>query len=1373
MHPEYSGLPAQATGIIPDKGCAGCTLVQTPGHKSCAMFRLQNSPEVTAANKIDLPQFRRMQAQAQWRAFIADGIVGSFGDSDYPYNASKAVNFAWYSVWTITSVSGDLITMTQDDADDVRSVVFSHWSETEQVIGYFRINGFYAVTCTQPGDMPELQLPSKANHLKCKILQVTAGSASSLTVKVDKDLSGIYNTFYPVDDGEGGTLPDPDSVTVHVYHYGRESEDWTYLLDSYLFHGRRTQKTIEAANLPENGIWELETVVVCPPESVDPLNDRNWTLEGFSAGVWTIISEDTRLHTGHTQGTRVALKTTLPAGSSRTAPGSDLTATYSRFRATYYVEADKNEPGCSLRGYDRCYFSRIDQNNSAGNYGATHGAGITEGGKHVYCHRHIYEEYEYLDEFDKITNGPGSDGIPDTVNVTLHHPTGLANFPTSTGKCIQYGYCNKYESSITHMGDNEAPFSRNHHMRALLELWFQCDKRRVQRYVLANGPTGYVVERIKAPGILWLNGYYRGLITPGGWHPQAMMRGDGTWFTKKPLTVVDQDGNETLMAPGGLEEGYLLELDGSEMVVAEDVVGSIPDSVSGFTQSRDPFTPGETVNDNLLEWIGAQIERDTGQIKDRRGLSGISMALAAETIVAPGFDLAVTTKQISDRATFEWDGTEGSDGILTILPYVQEGKPASIGSRVIHSVTSLGDHRYRIEFENTVKTFSRFSLGDLGTIGDSYDQIFSVLAGGGPCILPLEHQGLFSYDGNKDTGSRHAGAAPLDCIDINGWRFVIEDVFPHGGSEAATWGGRLVTLKGEIGGYYELPVSNDGEGQPLLPITDLQVKRVSDDQVFPILGSDEKPPIATEETWFDGWRRLYFSSLDASDYLEITYKDSAGTDYTQYFTIQASFSVTTDTDYSEYTGSDTQALTIGNAAATITVGGGLDPLPGEVRVDDSGGKIQLTFNINDGLAFWKLTLSFSEDAPEPDDDWAAGGRYKSFGKKRDAAIIRADAFSGGGDYFSENDATGETAEFWRSASVFLPKADLVLNTTVKTTDAWTAIPGNKWKPNAASGIIRIGGDYLATLSGVVCYQLPEIQMIDNRGQVPASIWNKTQVVLDAMNWVFSGMSGGRGYFGFGKRRTQYWYRGLIEGCVPQYVPDGPYDMEWGGSGNYFSVGSGAYDGPVTGSSIVEISVEANSFGAPLVINNLPDDVDILEAVAVISGSGITRHHTYVEDGLYDCESNEISPPVFEEDFDLEDISYSVIKYTSANTYAVIGSLPGAKNGTKVVDFTEIAQFMYANRKDAPFGYGLLFTPAGTTGESFNDQLPPEPPTRNITQCSGDCEGTSYPVYYNTDSTTISWGNAVIQTVAIKIDPKGKDKLVVPQPRMPSMADIPT
>lgn len=1378
-HPDYPALPVQGTGMVPDSGCQGCPLAQTGGHKTCSEFRMENDPAVMAENRISMKQVRELQAAISRRAFDAMGIVGSPSSGVYRWNASRQFNFCIFSVWNVTDIDGDTLTLEVLDplTDDARAITLSFWRERDPILHMFWVTGFYSLTSVMPGDMLEFEMPSRASNMQSKILQVISCDATTIEVKLDKTLPH-GDSYFPQYDQFGDPIPDPDNPKARIYHYGREEEQWTYIINPKWFFGRRVTKTINAADLDSDGIWILENGVICPPSSFDSLHPK-FVIEGFNVSDgWQVINDTNRLHIKPTESS-YALKTTNPDGSIRNDPATDLTETYTRFRATYYAKADANDPMCIIVGHDRCFYSRVDYTDSVGNYDTDSGVGVSDDGEHVYCAKRVYEEYEYVDDYDRINQQAGQDGIPDRVDVTLHHPANLDLFPTSgatAGQCIQFGYCEHYENSLDHAGDRAAPFSIDY-MRWLPELWFACDARLQQQYVLSQN---YILERMQHPSIMWLIGYYGGLISPPGFNAKTSPLGTETWSVVKPETVIDQDG-EFLRPITGLERGYLVEYDAGpppEWSVDPDRPGVLPDNVSDYTTMRDPFDPSLTVQDDLLEYVGAQVTRDDLTIKTS-GLSRISAALGEEDIVCPNFDLGITTLQQNFRSTFQRaEPHVGGDGVLTILPYRQDAKSElSLGSRTLYSITPLGGGRYQIDLDNTEHRFSRFDSGT-DELGDSYNRIFTVMAGGGPVVLPYEHQALNSFEGEKDTGSRRVGAMPLDCVEIDGDRFVIESVHPHGGSEASGWGDKQETLTGGIGGFAELPVGNGPEGNPLQPLEIVGVVRVSDSQAFASVNTEDKPALGDEEFWYDGGNRVYFSHLNDGDYLEINYNDSEGTPQTPvYFTVDEHFVVDTTYAWTQYSAAIAKSVHAGGVPLSIV---GAAPTPGEVWVQNVSGVVRLTFNIAQASLDWRLIMRFSDPADPPQDDWAVGGNYTTFGKKRDRIIIRADVHNST-DALAGKSLTGEAVDFYRSATVFLPQTDLVVEWTSYESNNWQALSLSDYMPNAASGRVVIDSDALTAIalaaSNNVCFRVRDVQMVDHRGFVPASILNKTAAVVEEMEWLLQSMGSGFGVFNIDQYASQVYSDGNLAwnpaqgACVVS--PDGNIAR-----GPSFAAPNVFYRDMADDRSEVWLRVQSTSFGPPQAIQRLPDGVEIVEAWAEINSTGLTRSYTYQTQTLYDCDGNVVTPginPGGIPDTSTMNPEFQVIKFTSPEDYTVIGSISTPEPGRCVVNVTSLLQTMYASRKDGNYGYGIIYTPPGTGPGNDVAQFLKKGGLRSEDLCGPvmPCypDGGSVNRWYEYEYLVLEWGSITFGQIAIRIDYKGKDKLIPLQPRHPAFIDL--
>lgn len=1348
-----------------------------------------------------------MQAQVHRRAFDADGIIGGdnglWKDGWYYFNASRAVNFVNFSDWTVTGFDGSdgtIITLTAAGTGATsKQVLLDFWRERDPGSGLHWITGFVAYTAPQPLDMLQLQYPCKGCNLAAKVVQVIAATETTLTLKLDKDLSQVWDKYYAIPDGEGGYLPEPTETNAKLYNYGRESENWFFIQDPHLFFARRKEVEITAAELPPDGIWVLETALIAPPESADPLVP-NFVMQGMPAGTeeWQTINENaTRLHIRPSY-SAYAVKSTLPEGSIVASTLDDLTASYERFRVVYFVETDHSDPLCQIVGFDRCYYSRKDPNNSIGNYGAAKGVGITPAGDHVYCAKRVYETYTYVDDYNISLKQPvppaPPDGIPDRVITNQHHPTGLDNFPVDSGRCIQYNFCNRYVNSMTLQPppdfgqyedpptERQAPFNVDHTMRFLTELWFAADKRAVQRAVYAFGPMGYIVGRVLHASVLWLVDYYGGTRSPHGFNPEHVPRGNGSWSTRRPTTVTGPNENSTLPHTGGLERGYLWEYDEEEeeWSVDHDRLGVIPENVPGFTTKRDPFDPDATVSSDLLEYIGAQLERDTMSLKRVRGLSGISMALGPEDILIPDVQFDITTEQHRSRSTFQMiSGT----GIISILPYRQEGKGVNgLGSRVVQGQQSVGGGRYIWTLVNTVKRFSQLDIGDPQTIGDSYNKIYSVMAGGGPVVLPYEPQGLNSFDGDKDTGSRAAGLMPLDVVEVDGRRFIVDYVGPHEGAEAPTWGNRNISIQGVVGGFKELDVGNLPDGTLATPLTLTTVRRISDSKDFPVNTQEARPTPVADEVWFDGDQRLYFAAANHGDAITIEYEDSndPANNYSTSFTVEQSFTVYSNDsgalDYSEWSNASTKTIFLGATAATVDDDTGnvkTPPPPGTVRVNNNAGKIELTFNINDAPKEWRVVLEFAQEADPPADWWAVGGQYSSFGKKQDIIGVRADV-KNGQTYLDTATPVGKTVNFYSSAAVFLPRPDIDVLWTESGTDNWQQVPAEHVQVEAASGHVGIAPAWFAATfpEGVAgrrfCFKVVQIQMVDNRGQVPASLLNKTEATLEQMKWVQTWMLSGMGEWRYDFYIGQVWDWLLDEnGCT--IAPPRAHPV----TKNYdYAPGNSVYVGADAGGAPFGYAVNEGMmhFGAdsrwllPAFSANAPDGVEIVQAFAVVNASGITRSHWRTG--------------MDEPDTTVTDAAYQFIGFTSPDSFETLGpTIPGAAEGERVVDVTEVMQIMHANRANGKYiGFGVVLFPDDVTPIGGEDGLLPKdpPPYWFYPDQPGDpptlCGG--FHAFNESWWTKYEWGSVNLNQIWLNVNYHGKDKVGQPHPRFPSLIDLP-
>lgn len=191
-----------------------------------------------------------------------------------------------------------------------------------------------------------------------------------------------------------------------------------------------------------------------------------------------------------------------------------------------------------------------------------------------------------------------------------------------------------------------------------------------------------------------------------------------------------------------------------------------------------------------------------------------------------------------------------------------------------------------------------------------------------------------------------------------------------------------------------------------------------------------------------------------------------------------------------------------------------------------------------------------------------------------------------------------------------------------------------------------------------------------------------------------------------------------------------------------------------------------TFGMPQALALVPDGTEVLEARAEIHAAGLTRTKHYHLARSENCAGDtllpEQAPP---DDVTLQNISYSILGLHSEG-YDVIGSVPGAVEGTRVVDFTQIAQAMLAQRSLGTYGaYALAFLPEEWPAGSI-----PGPPTIRVNDWTGCRACAAGHFFAETASVMLQWDNASIGTVLLKLKyPEAEYTRELIQPRWPVMA----
>jgi len=1112
------------------------------------------------------------------------------------------------------------------------------------------------------------------------ILQIVSATATSLVVKVDKE-SDCALSFADPDTA-------PEFLTCKIYQQAGNPIKWQYVQDPTYFLGVKVTKDFTTADIPEDGIYKLEDFAVAHPPGFDPLYPV-FVLEGRNgSGAWEPISDAASRLFILPNKSRLALKTAKPveAATSAVPFESSLTDTYSRFRVIYYKKTTSGDGACTIPCYAKCKWARRDYSASVGNYGASQGTAIDSKGHHHYCDKKRYLEFTLSDNYPE----GAPDGLMDTATGEINFPSGISRFPDD-GICSQYNCCTQFtpaENDFT----KDAPFDYQHHAGTIfLELWGGINHALMQKEgtVGSQGYNSHYVRRVLGPSLCWLTGYYP-IETVGGMHLQNTFPGNGCWA---PPTIRTEGTNQYMYPSLGTVFEYVsgdIPLDAGE-VPAE---GFYPRTVPGFKTSRDPMDYSATIDVLPLERFGIRIERDTGELK-ARGISYAPGAKTAQDIIIPNL---LPSGGMQQRAM----GSYNSDSKrLTIVPLRQETKSEkNIGQRTIASITNEGSGIIAVELENGLHQYSFIEDGP--EIGDSFDRIVSWQGGGKAPVHPADYQQINSYhELDKSLGAGTGGASRGDVVEIQGKRFFVVEVIPFGGSEAPTWGDTRDVVSFQIfGGYFIMP-----DGSELVSVT-----RQSDSVPFTAVNSATKPAIGSGQYWLGQDSQLYFAAADHGETTVIAYMQDDVLTYA-YFPIIEALTTTTSMLKATYDGADSTQLLIAGVAASIVTG---TPSKGQVVIGESGGYLQLTFSADNGGDTVTVIANKLEEAPAPQDYYAIGGNYTSYGKRQDLVRLRDDA----GSYLATNGASliGTNCDFYQGAGVFLPEITGLQWADYKQ-DNWQEIIG--YTVHGAEGYIDLPSSLELPGTGF-CLKVRGCRLMDHRGRLPAVIWNKTRQSLDAIQWCFTGFIGGYGAFSFCATAARI------------NLPDGTntvtYDFDAPPSGNNIGGSQGAPPADPYNSSQDDavISFAGQAFGLPLLYQGLPDGCTILEAKIEVT----------VTDTVITSYSYEYKP-----DPDLGGYYMPVGSSTETHTptgfvllggtgpvdnisWAVIGYFPSAGSGSTVVaDCTAIMQTLYDNRNNEMHSFCLVPSAKALTGgasvKDMLDELLGEPPPRATVDWNAD------------------------------------------------------
>lgn len=1396
-NPRFPHIPLKAK-VWPDPHCHGCPFEQAEGHGTCHAF----GPQVAAteAERMNLADFIRWQYRIWRRQFDAEGVKGAIGDDWYAYNATGSFNFADAASGTVVSVAGDTAII---EMENPREYVLYSWRERSPDDPRVWINGFQQHGCPWPLDVGIFSENSILHYLCEPVVVQILGSgvesglaANQLQVKFDKDVSPALEKF-PIDDGMGGTMPDPNPVTIRLYQHAGNPYKWQFIRNPTWFYGSRQKKDISLGQVPADGIFTLEAdKSVMWPGGFLPLQNPTWILQGRRRDnkTWENVPEmNSRLFTLPLGPSKVALKTLKPAeNDERITLSVDLTVDYEAFQVTYYRATTQSSSSCTLVGHGGCQHAMPDPTNSIGNYwglqpGETNGKGISVDaqGKHWYCAKMVVTKNDAFSD----TGGPDGvpDGIDDTVTPYKVAPSGVTRFPAS-GQCRQAGSCNFWEAGENNTG-RDANFRFEYHAaRYFYELWGGTDARREQYAPLIEA---YFVTRVLHPSISWHAGYFGScLVTPGGMHPKIFFNKYGAWGN--PVTFTDAEGNQYLSAYGGATHRVYPE----DLPLGPTDVpgpGHFASEVDGFINHRDPLAAASTMISDELERIGWRVERDTGELKGR-GMTTDAIATAPQTLVIPNLSKNAIGPQVRSIGTFEVEEATG-DGILQIMPLRPEVRGSfSLGTRGIHSATDLGAGLIAINLEPGPHTFSVLDLGSLSEIGDSYDRLITFNAGGAPPVYGADWQLVASYyENDKTLGSRFGGARRGDCVRIGGDLYFLDGAQPFAGPEALTWGSRQIARNWTSSGYFHAPERTvDGVKiiPRVLPASSGNMVRYQDTgaPLNMVFNADRPPVISEGFFWYDeAVGRILFSEADALRVVIVRHQiEGDDPDYAEdgpdpAFDLETPFTIESTPYVTDVASAEWGGATAGRAitadGATLTEAAGA-PGPGQYQVDTSGATIEITTNIADAAKTIAMVLDYATEAAAPEDGYSTGGNYVAMGaKKMDVLLV----WDNEEQKLANNLAAlaAETAEVVAQEGILLSWG--AFQSAFYTADNWENVPGGTG--NGAAGKFRIPAATMADLPESFCLRVTDAVWMDYRGLIPGSLANKTEEAIESLEWVDCEMEfGPAGSYGFYREAIQIWWYGAddpMQPCNETHHTDPLFVESWPSAGNWVEIRAQAELGGTQFASHVMVSVESSQFPIPGPLKRCPDNTVVVEAWAQISCSGLTRSRTYGEEAETDCDGNIVTPGVSgPPDTTVENVSFAVLGFKSPTDFDQIGVISGAKAGDMVTtDFAPILQKQLDARKTAlyPYGYGIVVIPSsvGLTTGDVSSMLPGEGPTRGETACPGTpCEGTTFQRYYTTEIIRIEWDNANLVRLKARLAYPDADKnrtLVTMRP--PSAAGV--
>lgn len=1327
-------------------------------------------------------QLKAMQ-YAVWRK--DRDAVGLYGAQEgFLYNARDSFNYSDVIGATITAVDGNEITL--DVGYNPQNSTRYQSRQVEAELGITYITGFGGFgPAVQPGDLITFNSMSVlANKARPTVKRIVSQSGDTVTVEVGQDVSAAMT---PVDPEYVGDF------TCKVWNQDGNPEQWLHLQRPTYVRADKRVKMVYAGDLPENKILLLASARVAHPPGFNP---PVFWIEGLDTetGEWVEIGGaesrlyiDTDIAGAYTS--EVAFGTEKPASAHdvETPFGADLTETYQYFRVHYYLE---DAEGCSIVAFGRCKHHRIDETRSVANYGAEDGVAIHGDGLHSFCARRKYPEFVLSDEIDRSVDPPvpGTDGLNDTLTIVWHKASGVATFPANGAGCIKTG-CDKWETSEGD-ADKDAIWSYALHQGIYFrDLWGGCNTRVRQLFPGINYTWNFKVERILHAGIQWLVGMYLQSYPCNLARITYITRRDtqtppsdfnhigslGHWGSASE-TYTDDDDNEFLRLStehSATWHNYARDEDEADPLIVGYEDGALP-LITGFKTSRDPLDPEGSVTLNEIEQLGIRNVREGGEISVERGIkyaprlhpSAYIEYLNCTTNVPDEpteYDKGRGTwERLTEPDTFH-DITEGA--ILKIKLLRQSAKSASnIGARTIDTVVSVVGNVITCDLENVRHTMS-FPGSEPGTSRD-----LSWYAGGGPPIYPIDPKIQRGYnEPDKTVGSPAGGAMRGDAcsIALDGFtdmRLVLTDVSPFGGAAADNWGTVIhddCTV--EVGGYFSANLTNlllpdsDRHGFMTEPATGDFVKQGA--TVFTRVQADSiyRPAsLAINTFWVSiDENRIYWSALNSGS-VDIRYGvDGKSGDFDETHTIDTTPVMNTGFPYATWSGADDTDVTYYFTQVQNETG---DTVSGYTATNVAG-VLHMEFNGDDAGKIIRIhteTAGVLSDAPDP--FTISDSTYPTYGKQKDRISFYDDS-----GVFIDNQENLEGLQIsfhWADACWYGP---IQLWYRAAGATEWILIDTADYKCEHGRGWIHFKESWFADKPTSVDFRV-SVQMLDHRGFIGASLWNKTQAAIDGLCWVETSPTGGEGVL-FGQEIVQDLQFGEVESCTVERGEDilnvvYPGDLPGGWT---FNAVQGGYDIGVGGAMSGYVGIGGSGIGMPDYLQTCDDNTVIEEAYMEITGENVQTYFESVDN------PGEIPTIEITEDA----LYFNLLRlHPGGEEWSIVGSIPAnIENRTKVVECTALMQAWF-NDRNSNESYTYLIMASGVEG--FGDNLEeivrslmnPMPEVGVYTPpMGGPVCGVTHGEYR-----AVTWDNITIGKIHLRVSRESVETEVIPE-RLPPMDEV--